>query len=153
MRCLWAWDEQTWTVFVASVTGEIRHRHRAHLVAWGYLFGGHRRLHQRAGVPKLRPLADFALGHGAVDPALEQVCTLLEHWETSPKSQPELVRSSVLDALLGVGSPHLKDATPELPQNLDADHPRQLGTADGFIPDTQLMRSIGTGEDGHRPNS
>ncbi|MFE2473561.1 hypothetical protein [Streptomyces mirabilis] len=110
-RAYWAWDEQIWTVFVASVTGEIRHRRRAHLVAWGYLFGGHRRLHHRVGMPKLRPLADFVFGHGAVDPALEQVCTLLERWETSPKSQPELVRSSVLDALLSAGSPHLKDVT------------------------------------------
>ncbi|WP_205522495.1 MULTISPECIES: site-specific integrase [unclassified Streptomyces] len=146
-RAYWAWDEQIWTVFVASVTGEIRHRRRAHLVAWGYLFGGHRRLHHRVGMPKLRPLADFVFGHGAVDPALEQVCTLLERWETSPKSQPELVRSSVLDALLSAGSPHLKDVTLELLQDLVADHPassaRRRGlfkmsrvlAANGFIPE------------------
>ncbi|GGR62454.1 hypothetical protein GCM10010251_94060 [Streptomyces aurantiogriseus] len=60
----WAWDEQTWTAFVASVTGEIRHRRRAHLVAWGYLFGGHRRLHHRVQMPKLRPLATSSSATG-----------------------------------------------------------------------------------------
>ncbi|MER5223907.1 hypothetical protein [Streptomyces flaveus] len=139
----WAWDEQTWTAFVASVTGEIRHRRRAHLVAWGYLFGGHRRLHHRVQMPKLRPLADFVFGHGAVDPALEQVCTLLERWETSPKSQPELVRSSVLDALLSAGSPHLKDVTLELLQDLVADHPASSARRRGFFKMSRVLAANG----------
>ncbi|MCX4418165.1 hypothetical protein ACIQWL_49775 [Streptomyces mirabilis] len=135
----WAWDEQVWTMFVASVTGEIRHRRRAHLVAWGYLFDRHRRLHHRVGMPELRPLADFVFGHGAVDPALEQVCTLLERWETSPKSQPELVRSSVLDALLSAGSPHLKDVTLELLQDLVADHPASSARRRGFFKMSRVL--------------
>ncbi|SDM29635.1 hypothetical protein SAMN04487981_1018 [Streptomyces sp. cf386] len=138
----WAWDEQTWTAFVASVTGEIRHRRRAHLVAWGYLFGGHRRLH-RVQMPKLRPLADFVFGHGAVDPALEQVCTLLERWETSPKPQPESVRSSVIEALLSAGSPHLKDVTLELVQDLDADHPVSSARRRGFFEMSRVLAANG----------
>ncbi|MEU0822565.1 hypothetical protein [Streptomyces mirabilis] len=130
-------------MFVASVTGESRHRRRAHLVAWGYLFGSHRRLHHRVGMPKLRPLADFVFGHGAVDPALEQVCTLLERWETSPKSQPELVRSSVLDALLSAGSPHLKDVTLELLQDLVADHPASSARRRGFFKMSRVLAANG----------
>lgn len=139
----WAWDEQTWTAFVASVTGEIRHRRRAHLVAWGYLFGGHRRLHHWVGMPKLRPLADFVFGHGAVDPALEQVCTLLERWETQPKSQPELVRSSVLDALLSAGSPRLGDVTLELLEDLVADHPASSARRRGFFKMSRVLAANG----------
>lgn len=30
---------------------------------------------------------------------------------------------------------------------------RELGTADSFVPLTELMKSIGTGEDHHRPHS
>ncbi|QOV41243.1 tyrosine-type recombinase/integrase [Streptomyces ferrugineus] len=139
----WAWDEQTWTAFVASVTGEIRHRRRAHLVAWGYLFGGHRRLHHRVGMPKLRPLADFVFGYGAVDPALDQVCTLLERWETQPKSQPELVRSSVLDALLSAGSPRLEDVTLELLEDLVADHPASSARRRGFFKMSRVLAANG----------
>lgn len=139
----WAWDELSWRSFVASVTGEIRHRRRAHLVAWGYLFGGHRRLHHRVGMPKLRPLADFVFGHGAVDPALEQVCTLLERWETQPKSQPELVRSSVLDALLSAGSPRLEDVTLELLEDLVADHPASSARRRGFFKMSRVLAANG----------
>jgi hypothetical protein len=125
----WAWDEQTWTAFITAATGVDERRRWSHLLAWAYLFGGHRRLHHRVMVLKLRPLVDFVFGPGAVDPALSEVATLLEQWEATPKSQPELVRASVLDALLNAGSPHLKDMTLELLEDLVADNPASGGAA------------------------
>lgn len=139
----WAWDEQAWAEFVNAVTGEVRHRRRAHLVAWAYLFGGHRRLHHRVGMPKLRPLADFVFGPGAVDPALAEVSALLERWESTPKSHPELVRASVLDALLSVGSPHLKDVSLKLLEDLVADHPAANARRRGFFKMSRVLAANG----------
>ena len=139
----WAWDEAAWTEFVTAVTGQIRHRRRAHLVAWGYLFGGHRRLHQRVGIPKLRPLADFVFGHGVVDPALEEVWTLLERWEATPKSQPEMIRAAVLDALLSCGSPHLRNVRLELLEQLAGENPASSARRRGFFKLSRVLAANG----------
>ena len=139
----WAWDEQTWTRFITEATGEDRHRRRAHLVAWAYLFGGHRRLHHRVGMPKLRPLADFVFGAGVVEPALAEVSVLLERWESAPKSHPELVRASVLDALLSAGSPHLKDVSLTLLEDLVADNPAANARRRGFFKMSRVLAANG----------
>jgi integrase len=115
----WAWPAEAWAYFITTATAEDRRRRQAHLAAIGYLLAGHRRLHHDVKVQKLGALTDFVFGGGAVDPALSQVSEMLKKWEVAP-ADPHQMRGAVFDALLSAGSPHLKDVTLELLQELVA---------------------------------
>lgn len=137
----WGWNFDTWTRFVLDATdGD---RHRAHLLAAGYLLGGHQWLHHAVAIPKLGPLADFVFEPGAVAPAVEEVMGMLDRWEAAPKAHPDMVRAALLDALLSAGSPRLEDITLELLEHLVDDNPSSPSRRRGFFKISRVLAANG----------
>lgn len=114
----WSWGEATWARLIADATATDQDQRQSHLVALGYLLGGHRRLHHKVRVPRLGSLAEFVFGPGAVDAAVDDVVSTLGSWGIfGPNGS---TRAALLDALLSNASPHLAALSRELLQELVA---------------------------------
>ncbi|MGW2151604.1 tyrosine-type recombinase/integrase [Nonomuraea bangladeshensis] len=103
----WSWDEDVW-IGLADGNRAANRRCRFQLVALGYLFGGHHRLHHHAGIVQVRKLTDMVFGPTAVDPALEEIRSTLTAWQSSERLMSWQVTNATIDLLLSCGSPQLE---------------------------------------------
>jgi hypothetical protein len=144
----WAWDEATWLDIIATGPAVVKWA-RFQIVALGYLFGGHRRLHARAGIFRLGQFADLVFGPSAVRPALDEVLATLRSWKASERTLPSQVTHATVDLLLSCGSPHLADVSYQTLLDVVAEHRqgRTSGRRNGL---TKLSRVLAHGGSSRR---
>jgi integrase len=116
----WSWGPEAWLA-LASCERSANQTCRFQLIALGYLFGGHRRLHHAAGATRLNHLADMVFGIGEARAAVKEVRETLDSWDTSPHAMAT-IDNAILDVLLSSGSPHLKDITDDVLRQVVADN-------------------------------
>jgi integrase len=143
----WVWDEPAWVEVAgpswrnapASAPTRVQ---RSKVVALGHRLGGQRRLHARAGVWRLRGVADLLYGPGPVQAALDEVATTLAGWGTSPNVGDQ-VSQAVLDLLLTCASPRLADITEEALAALVAEYPAGSSRRKGIFKVSRVLAHLG----------
>lgn len=143
----WAWDEATWTA-VAGPSWRDPHAEKRNLiprlkiVALGHLLGGQRRLHARANMGRLRPLAELLYSVEPVRAALEQVTTTLVSWGTSTFLDDQISQAT-LDLLLTCGSADLTAVTDETIATLVGEYPPGSGRRKGRFKVSRVLADLG----------
>ena len=119
----WDWDEDIWLELTGARQTADNRNARLHLVALGHRLGGHHRLHRRAGVVRVRALADLLFDTDRVDAALTDVRDNLQSWGASEKTLEHQVGCALCDLMLSCDTTALRAITEDQLRALVAEYP------------------------------
>jgi hypothetical protein len=104
----WDWDEEIWLELTGARQTAGNHNARLHLVALGHRLGGHHRLHRRAGVVRVRALADLLFDTDRIDAVLTDVRDILRSWGASEHTLEHQVGCALCDLMLSCDTTDLR---------------------------------------------
>lgn len=119
----WDWDEDIWLELTGARQTADNRNARLHLVALGHRLGGHHRLHRRAGVVRVRALANLLFDPDRVDAALMDVRDTLRCWGASEHTLEHQVGCALCDLMLSCDTTDLAAITEEQLRALVAEYP------------------------------
>jgi hypothetical protein len=120
----WEWEEDAWLELTGVQQTTDNRNARLHLVALGYLLGGHQRLHHRAGVVRVRILADLVFGAEPVQAALKEVRDTLRSWGASENTLEHQVGCALCDLMLSCNTADIATVTEDQLRALVAEYPK-----------------------------